>query len=434
MRKRGPSARRGAVCLALAILPAGAHASEGWYLSLEGGANWVKAQDYRVYDYSAPIGNIADGTRIGRAELDTGWLGGLALGYGFGNGLRSELEFAWRSNDFDSLYRDRLGPRGGGVTTTDVDGKNEVATAMINVWYDVFRYGNWQPYIGGGLGAARMAINGGRWDNVELRDRYDTKFAWQLGAGVGYELNPNWTVSLDYRYLRLGSEGSFDLLANQPNTRVETKYQAQSAMLTLRYNFGSTAPAPAPLPEPVQVVPVVEPPAPPPPPAPVCRQFTPGESLNLDGCKAGDTLVLHGVNFEFDKANLTVNAKTLLDQVVAELTRHPDIKVAINGHTDDKGSDAYNLKLSQRRADAVKAYLVEQGILAERMSAQGFGEAMPIADNSTEEGRERNRRVELSITEGGAAASAPEEMAEPLTLTDITDQEPYEVIDPLAQP
>ncbi|WP_169729260.1 OmpA family protein [Solimonas soli] len=421
--------------MALAVLPLGAHAADGWYLGLEGGANWLESEDYRVYDYSAPLSNVPDGTRIARAKLDTGWLGGLAVGFAYPNGLRSEIELAYRNNDFKSLYRDRLGPLSSGGTTSDVDGGNQLATAMLNVWYDFFRSGSLHPYIGAGAGAGRLEINSGRWGNTPLRDRFDTRFAWQLGAGLAYELSPHWTASLDYRYLRLASDASFDLLENAPNTRVETDYKAQSAMLTLRYAFGSPAPAPlAPVAEaPVEVVPVEPPPAPP-PPSPVCKQFAPGETLNLDGCKAGDKLVLHGVNFEFDKASLTVNAKTLLDQVVSELSRHPDIKVEIDGHTDSKGADAYNLKLSQRRADAVKAYLVAHGIAAERMTTQGYGETMPIGDNSTEDGREENRRVELKITEGGEAAAAASDTAEPLTLTEVPDTTPAEPVDPLAAP
>ncbi len=119
--------------------------------------------------------------------------------------------------------------------------------------------------------------------------------------------------------------------------------------------------------------------------------------------------MLRGVNFEFDKAKLTVNAKALLDPVADALIARPDIKVEIDGHTDSKGSDAYNLKLSDARAASVVAYLVSRGVAADRMTSKGFGESQPVADNATDDGRELNRRVELKITEsaGGGVTAAP---------------------------
>ncbi|NGY03406.1 OmpA family protein [Solimonas terrae] len=163
------------------------------------------------------------------------------------------------------------------------------------------------------------------------------------------------------------------------------------------------------IPEPVKVVPPVAPPPPPPPPPPPCTMSGENGAVDFSGCKTGDTVVLRGVNFEFDKSNLTVNAKTLLDQVVDALNKRPDIKVEIDGHTDSKGSDAYNLKLSDRRAASVMSYLKSKGIAADRMTEKGFGESMPIADNATDEGRELNRRVELKVTEAAAGAVTVEQ-------------------------
>ena len=182
-------------------------------------------------------------------------------------------------------------------------------------------------------------------------------------------------------------------------------------MLGVQYRFGSKPVPPAPVPEPA---PVVVPPAPPPPapPAP-CTAGSDGEALSLAGCKAGDSLVLHGVNFEFDQDRLTANAQVLLDQVASELGSHPTIKVEIACHTDSKGSDSYNQKLSQSRATAVLDYLLGKGIDASRMTAQGFGESMPVADNQTDEGREQNRRVELKIVDAGPAPESAPAVDEP---------------------
>jgi OOP family OmpA-OmpF porin len=194
----------------------------------------------------------------------------------------------------------------------------------------------------------------------------------------------------------------------------EAQYAAEPLFrLGLRIPLGSleqapVQPAPAPAPE---VVPVEQPaPAPEPAPAPApppCQMPAPGQPISLEGCKTGDTIVLHGVNFEFNKATLTVNAKTLLDQVADALLARKDIKVEIDGHTDGKGGAAYNQKLSEARAASVKKYLVGRGIDEGRMTTKGFGKSMPVADNGTDEGRELNRRVELKVTESANGEAAP---------------------------
>ena len=192
---------------------------------------------------------------------------------------------------------------------------------------------------------------------------------------------------------------------NSATSRFDFKYETQTALLTLRYAFGGT-PKEAPPPEapPVAVVQAEPaPPPPPPPPPPPCESPKPGQPFSLEGCEVGQTLVLHGVNFEFDKSRLTVNAKTLLDMVADALLARQDIQVEIAGHTDSKGADAYNQKLSESRADAVKVYLVERGITGTRMTTVGYGETKPVADNATDEGRELNRRVELRVTSSNPA-------------------------------
>lgn len=106
-------------------------------------------------------------------------------------------------------------------------------------------------------------------------------------------------------------------------------------------------------------------------------------------------LILEGVNFDNDKATLRPEAISILDQAAAILKEWGDVKVEVAGHTDSNNSDAYNLRLSQRRAYAVRNYLIDKGVPAERLTARGYGESRPIADNATEEGRFKNRRVEL---------------------------------------
>lgn len=138
---------------------------------------------------------------------------------------------------------------------------------------------------------------------------------------------------------------------------------------------------PAPAPEPAYVAPPAPAPAPyvAPAPAPV-----PPQKLELEG-----------VNFDFDKATLRQEDIAIIDKNVAGLDKWGNVNIEVAGHTDSRGSEQYNMKLSQRRAETVRNYLISKGIAADRLTAKGYGEAQPIADNATEEGRFKNRRVEL---------------------------------------
>jgi OOP family OmpA-OmpF porin len=125
------------------------------------------------------------------------------------------------------------------------------------------------------------------------------------------------------------------------------------------------------------------PPPPPPPPAaaPPARGTVLGE--------VGEAF------FDFDRADLKPGARDVLAGVVKTLENNPSVRVVVEGHTDSVGSDRYNLKLSERRAEAVKAYLVRQGIDASRIATRGLGKSKPQASNATAEGRAKNRRAEI---------------------------------------
>lgn len=104
------------------------------------------------------------------------------------------------------------------------------------------------------------------------------------------------------------------------------------------------------------------------------------------------------VNFAFNSSELTSTAKNNLGKLAEVLKNNPDTNINIYGHTDSKGADAYNLTLSEKRANAVVSYLNSLGIPKSRINAKGLGETEPIASNETEEGRAKNRRVEFAIT------------------------------------
>lgn len=117
--------------------------------------------------------------------------------------------------------------------------------------------------------------------------------------------------------------------------------------------------------------------------------------------RVGEGIVVEfssNVLFAFDSSNLSSDAKINLDKLVKVLNVYPDTDIEVQGHTDSKGSEAYNLTLSEKRAGAVSSYLTSKGISYSRVRINGFGESIPKYDNSTEDGRSQNRRVEFLIT------------------------------------
>lgn len=101
--------------------------------------------------------------------------------------------------------------------------------------------------------------------------------------------------------------------------------------------------------------------------------------------------------FDFDKSTIKPSGKATLDELVAKVSKVKLEVIIVVGHTDSIGSDAYNIKLGQRRADAIKAYLISKGIEKNRVYSESKGEKQPVADNKTKEGRAKNRRVEIEV-------------------------------------
>jgi len=116
-------------------------------------------------------------------------------------------------------------------------------------------------------------------------------------------------------------------------------------------------------------------------------------------------ITLNGIYFDFNKATLKVDSKKALLSTVALMQKYPDLVLSVHGHTDAKGDDAYNLKLSGMRAEAVKNALIQRGTQSSRLNSKGYGETKPIASNETDEGRAKNRRVELHKVSGGEKKS-----------------------------
>jgi len=190
--------------------------------------------------------------------------------------------------------------------------------------------------------------------------------------GVGYNLGAGMNVEVA-RGMSVGVFGRYDVayMSPEPATNADQRKWA-SGGLAFQYVF---------LPEERVAQ------APPPPPAPAP---TPKPSRKI---------VLRGVNFDFDKSNIRADARSILGEAVRALQDEPSIHVSVEGHTDAIGTDAYNQRLSERRARAVADHLAAGGIARSRMSTAGYGESKPVANNTTDDGRAQNRRVELRIIE-----------------------------------
>jgi len=126
---------------------------------------------------------------------------------------------------------------------------------------------------------------------------------------------------------------------------------------------------------------------PPPPPPPVAKPAPPAPGTKITEIK--------GPHFDFNKAQIKPEGQRRLDDVVRLMRDNPNLRIVAVGHTDSVGSDAYNLKLGERRARSVADYLLSQGVSPSRVDIRSEGEARPVASNATAEGRAENRRVEI---------------------------------------
>ena len=267
------------------------------------------------------------------------------------------------------------------------------------------------------------------YDGLDLR----AGFSFYARAGGGQMENASvgdvvYTRENDVQFLvGLGIEYGLrnGLAARFEHIRYDTDAEYTGA--TLLYRFGGVKAEPAvaaeepelpvlPAPKPISTLP------PPPPPAELptlpelieeaevtsddsdfdgvintldqCPDTTAGTPVNADGCEMFNG-VIEGINFLTGSDTLTEVSRFILDDVVGTLQAFPDVRLSIEAHTDDQGEVAANLELSRRRALAVVRYLIADGISIDRLRARAYGESRPIADNSTAEGRQQNRRVEF---------------------------------------
>jgi OmpA-OmpF porin, OOP family len=346
-----------AIAAMIAAITGGAQATEGWYGRLDAGRSIDGTVDGSVSDgvLNAPF----------TTDLEEEWMGAAGLGYAMRNGFRLEGELSYRQNDWGPAVLDQFETSGSGDATS--------LAVMGNLLYDFNRDGRLQPYLGVGVGAARinLALNG-------AGESEDTTLAYQGMAGIAYAVTDRLTFDVGYRYFMAPDVDASEAFSSIgiANADAKVDYEHQAVTLGMRWQFaGYDAPPP---PQPVQAYQAPPPPAPPPAVA----------------CPASEFVVY----FEWDRSDLNQAALGTIE-AAANRARACNVSgVLVVGHTDTSGSDAYNAELSERRASVVRDALTARGMSASAIRMEARGES-DLA-NATRDGvREPlNRRSAVTIS------------------------------------
>jgi OOP family OmpA-OmpF porin len=236
--------------------------------------------------------------------------------------------------------------------------------------------------------------------NKTLKDNY---FIYQLNASVGLEwtIENDWKLKTEFQYVTVW-DGKFDGSDNTINGGIlggeYNSYFTIDIGIVYYFSKGELSKPDQPYaglraeqPEKIDYDRIEN----------IIKKYIPKEIIKQvvveKAVEKPDRWVLVGVNFEFNSAKLTPESYPILFYAVQSLVQNPDMNIEIQGYTDNIGSEKFNIQLSEKRAMAVKDYLVARGIKSDRLKTAGYGEANPVADNKTAEGRTLNRRIEFKI-------------------------------------
>lgn len=370
--------RKLAITLALATTALSTPAlarDDAWYVGIEGGAMLVE-------DIRFDVGNVEDAVIV---DHRAGWDAGANVGYDFG-GFRAEAEVSYREAGVTGV-RSIVGLANGTQTLSPAGtydyagGRSSALSFMVNGLFDFGDDDGVQGFVGGGAGVARVKARYGLNTNANFIDDSDTVFAWQAIAGIRAPLSESVDVQLKYRFFNADDVNLVDASGRATSHR----FRSHSILGGLVFNFGGPAPEPEPAPAPAPAPAPVWTPAPEPTPAPVVVQCTPGPYI---------------VFFDWDKSDITPEAASILDNAISNYQNCGNAQVMLAGHADKSGSASYNVGLSQRRADSVKAYLTSRGIPGGVIGTEAFGESRPRVDTADGVRELQNRRVEVTYGPG----------------------------------
>ena len=342
----------------------------GLYVGASGGANFLQTE--RIEDVR--VGGLTFPSRE-RVSFDTGVVGVGSFGYGFGNGLRVELEGNYRNNRFSGQDGFITSPS----FSSSFGGREQKYGGMFNVLFDLDIGSRYVfPYIGGGAGyglvnqrSTATTTSGGVTSRTTIDDT-EGSFAYQAMAGFSFPIPPVVGLSLtaEYRFYALAGERDFQSnttgLGAPVTARVRTSDNFNHGlMLGLRYAFNTVPPAPPPVPVAAR------------PPAEAARTYL--------------------VFFDWDRADLTDRARQIINEAAQATTRVAVTRIEVAGHTDKSGTPRYNQGLSQRRAQNVAAELVRLGVPRAAITTQAFGESRPLVQTADGVREPQNRRVEIVL-------------------------------------
>lgn len=308
------------------------------------------------------------GTTPLEIEFKEGAVGIATFGYDFESPLRMELELGYRRAIVDEI-NESVAPLG--------TGDQDQLSGMVNMLYDIETDWAATPYIGVGAGLART-----KWSNVAGAGTFtyadkNTDFTWQAIAGIAAPITERIDLTFDYRYMD-SSGGSYDSVMAGAPTLDRYSPQSHNFIVGLRFNLWEQKPEPTPVARPAP------PPRPAPAPAPAPAPEPRGPEKFI-------------VFFNWDKSNLTSTAQSIVNDAKAYAMREGSVRITATGHADRSGSNAYNLGLSERRAQSVKAELVRLGIPENDIAIMWKGEAENLVRTADGVREPQNRRVEIII-------------------------------------
>ena len=363
------------------LVAVNASAAQNWYIGAEGGLTFNSKSGL------TGLGSTMDGD----VSYKDGYVFGGVLGYDFG-GFRLEGEVAHRYNKAKAFNITNDGGVGtaAGVGTLSgaydaTGGAAKVTSAMANGYVDFGPDWVVHPYLGAGIGVAGARFSDMRVGTADFVQGSNTVLAYQGIAGLRWAISDAVDLVADYRYFATGHINVGD--GRNFGVRVD-KYRSHTVMIGLHYKFGgpeqktaaepemAVAPAPAPAP-----APYVEP-APAPAPAPAAPQVVAGPFI---------------VYFGWDKSNLTPAAEKVISDAADSLKLHGTAQIVLRSHTDSSGQPPYNIKLSQRRGDAVKEKLGQLGVPEDKIVVKALGETDLMVDTGSSVRLAKNRAVEITL-------------------------------------
>ncbi len=327
-------------------------------------------------------------TTSANAELKPGFATMVSVGHLYGNGFGTEIEFGYRSNDVDRIS---------GATAT---GDMGIFSVMLNGIYDFGASRRGSPYIGAGIGVARLDADGISPVSNSSIDDDTTALAYQATAGIAYPVNDRLDIMLSYRYFAVPDAG----FGTAAGASVDSDYTSHAVRFGFRYRFGGLKEALAAVPPvsaPLVSVPLVSAPSYTPPaaspPQPSVKSRARSAAAAAPAAKPAPAADRYLVFFDWNRWSLTPGAHRIVKTAADNARRTGATRIEIIGHADRSGTQAYNLKLSKRRAITVRAALVKGGAAPDKITSAAKGETEPLVSTADGVREPQNRRVEIFL-------------------------------------